>query len=96
MHVKKIMCCCGQGLGSSFLVEMNVKQALKNLNISGVDVSHGAVGEIFPGCADVFVVGNDIVDAVSSYGDVIALRNIVSVDEVQEKLKEYLSEKGDL
>ena len=32
MAIRSIMCCCGQGLGSSMIVSMNVEKALKNLN----------------------------------------------------------------
>ena len=30
MKINKILCCCMSGLGSSFLVEMNVKKVSKN------------------------------------------------------------------
>ena len=33
MAIKKIMCCCGSGLGSSMLVRMNVEKVL-NLDTS--------------------------------------------------------------
>jgi len=36
--IRKIMCCCGSGLGSSLMVQMNIEKALKNLGISGVEV----------------------------------------------------------
>ena len=32
----KIMAVCGSGLGSSFMVEMNIKKVLKKLNIDAV------------------------------------------------------------
>ena len=31
MEIKKIMCCCGQGLGSSLIIRMNVEKTLKKL-----------------------------------------------------------------
>ena len=46
MEIKSIMCCCGQGLGSSMIVSMNVEKVLKKLGISGVSVSHTALSEI--------------------------------------------------
>ena len=30
-EIRKVMCCCGQGLGSSMMVEMNIQKALKKL-----------------------------------------------------------------
>ena len=38
MGIKKIMCCCGSGLGSSLMIRLNVEKALKKLGISGVEV----------------------------------------------------------
>lgn len=96
MSIKKIMCCCGQGLGSSFLVEMNVKKALDNLGVSGIEVSHALLSEVYKGVADVFVVGVDVADEVADKGDVIALNNIISLPEVEGKIKDYLTEKGAL
>jgi PTS system ascorbate-specific IIB component len=29
--IRRIVCCCGQGLGSSMMVEMNIQKALKKL-----------------------------------------------------------------
>ena len=34
MGIKKIMCCCGSGLGSSLMIRLNVEKALKKLGIS--------------------------------------------------------------
>ena len=42
MAIRSIMCCCGQELGSSMMVSMNVEKALKNLGITGVSVDHTA------------------------------------------------------
>lgn len=88
------MCTCGQGLGSSFLVEMNVEKTLKKLGLDHIEVSHGATSEVYQGVADLFVVGADIYDSVERYGDVIPLRNIVSLAETEEKLTAYFKEKG--
>ncbi|MBN2849328.1 MAG: PTS ascorbate transporter subunit IIB, partial [Erysipelotrichaceae bacterium] len=33
MALRKILCVCGSGLGSSFLVEMNVSKVLKKLGL---------------------------------------------------------------
>ena len=84
----KIMCACQSGLGSSFLVEMNVKEACKNLGIEA-DVIHGALYECAPGQADLFVTSQDLIDEVKKFGDVVGVKNLMSVEEIQEKLKEY-------
>lgn len=43
MEIKKILCFCGSGLGTSFLMEMNVKKALENLGITDVEVEHSTI-----------------------------------------------------
>ena len=59
--INKIMCFCGSGLGTSFVMEMNVKKALANLGISGVEVVHSTIDDVMPGAADLFVCSADLV-----------------------------------
>lgn len=92
MAVKKIMCFCGSGLGSSFMMEMNVKKALTKLGVTGVTVSHTTLSEIQPGSADLFVCGKDLESYAKKAGPYIALTNLVSLPEVTEKLKEFFPE----
>ena len=40
----KFLAVCGSGLGSSFMVEMNIKKVLKELGVTGVEVEHTDVG----------------------------------------------------
>lgn len=47
----KIMAICGSGLGSSFMVEMNIKKVLKKLNIDA-EVEHSDLSSATPGAAD--------------------------------------------
>ena len=67
MEIRSIMCCCGQGLGSSMIVSMNVEKALKKLGVSGVKVEHTAIGEVTEGSADLFVIGADLAPQMTSY-----------------------------
>lgn len=43
MEIKSIMCCCGGGVGSSFMVQLNVQSLLKKHGIEGVSVDHVSV-----------------------------------------------------
>ncbi len=52
----KIMAVCGAGLGSSFMMEMNIKKVLKKINITA-EVDHSDLGSVTPDLADVFVMG---------------------------------------
>ena len=89
MEINKILCCCGSGLGSSMLVRMNVEKALKQMGVSGVDVSHSSVSDATEGAADLFVVGKDLEEFVHSLKNVIVLDNIMDMNELNEKLNEY-------
>ena len=90
MEIKKIMCCCGQGLGSSMIVSMNVEKVLKKLGVSGVSVEHTALGEISENSADLFVVGADLAPQMTSYKNKIILNQLMDMNEIETKLKEAL------
>ena len=66
MAIKKIMCCCGSGLGSSMLVRMNET------------------------AADLFVVGGDLAAFVEHLPHKIILDNIMDMNELEGKLKEWV------
>ncbi len=85
--IKKILCFCGSGLGTSFLMEMNAKKALENLGITDVEVDHTTIDDIVPGAADLFICGADLLPNAERAGKAIGLDNIVSMDEMTEKLK---------
>jgi len=86
--IKKILCFCGSGLGTSFVMEMNVKKALTNLGITGVEVCHSTIDDVMPGAADLFVCSADLVKNAEKAGKAIGVKNMVSVQEIQDKLKE--------
>jgi len=88
MEIKKIMCFCGSGLGSSFIIEMNVKKALTNIGVTGVEVDHSTVDDVLPGAADLFVCGVDLLPNAERAGRAIGLNNLVSMEELESKLKE--------
>ena len=102
MGIKKIMCCCGSGLGSSMLVRMNVgsslmirlnvEKALKKLGISGVEVMHSSLSDASANAADLFVVGGDLENFTHSFPKVVLLENIMSMPELEEKLKKAFDE----
>lgn len=91
--IKKILCFCGSGLGTSFVMEMNVKKALNNLGITGVEVTHSTIDDVMPGAADLFVCSADLVKIAEKAGSTIGVKNMVSVPEIQEKLAEIFQNK---
>ena len=85
----KIMAVCAHGLGSSFLMEMNIKKALAKLDIEA-EVSHSDLSVTASGDADLFVMGADIVDSSSiERSKVIVINNLVGADEFERKLAVY-------
>ena len=90
--IKKIMCFCGSGLGTSFIMEMNAKKALKNLGIEGVTVEHSTIDDVVPGAADLFICSADLVANAEKAGKTIGLNNMVAIKEIQEKLQKVFEE----
>ena len=87
--IQKIMCCCGNGVGTSLLMQMTVEEALETLGISGIEVLFGALADIFTGKADLFVVSEELEE---DYRDmpVIGLEDLTDSDLAAEKLKQVL------
>ncbi len=90
MNIKSILCCCMSGLGSSFMVEMNVKKMLEKLNIEGVVVNHAGVYDAAPNVADLFICGSDIREECEKYGPTIALDSLTDYNELEEKFKSLI------
>ena len=88
----KIMAVCGSGLGSSFMMEMNIKKVLKKINITA-DVEHSDLGSVTPDVADVFVMAKDIAFSANLPEDkVIIINNIIDLNEVEQKIKDYIDQ----
>ena len=91
--MKKILCFCGSGLGSSFMLEMNIKEALKKMDNTEYTVEHSTIDDVLEGAADIFVCTHDLVrNAENKGGKVIGINNIMSKDEIFEKLKKVIEE----
>lgn len=91
----KFLVVCGHGLGSSFMVEMNAQQALKELGApDSVEVDHSDLGSAGSDMADIFISGRDLEDNVASLGELIVLDNILDKDELKDKLKAKLEGKN--
>lgn len=72
----KIAAVCGSGLGSSFMVEMNIKTVLKELGLETVEVNHYDLGSTTP----------DLADSAGHLGNVVVLNSIIDMDELKEKV----------
>ncbi|PIJ50396.1 PTS mannitol transporter subunit IIB [Erwinia sp. OLTSP20] len=88
----KIMAVCGAGLGSSFMMEMNIKKVLKNIDVSA-EVDHADLGSVTANLADVFVMGKDIAYSANLPEDkVIIVNSIIDIKELEEKLSHYFNQ----
>jgi ascorbate PTS system EIIB component len=87
----KIMAICGSGLGSSFMVEMNIKKVLKKLNIEA-EVEHSDLSSATPGAADLFVMAKDIAQSASVPDhQLVVINNIIDINELENKLSAYFA-----
>ncbi|BDH46955.1 PTS mannitol transporter subunit IIB [Salmonella enterica subsp. enterica serovar Choleraesuis] len=87
----KIMAVCGSGLGSSFMMEMNIKKVLKKIEVEA-EVEHSDLGSVTPDVADVFVMGKDIAYSANlPEQKVIIINNIIDIKEIEQKLREYFN-----
>ncbi|GAA0332166.1 PTS sugar transporter subunit IIB [Oceanobacillus oncorhynchi subsp. oncorhynchi] len=90
----KFLTVCGSGLGTSFMVEMNINQILQELGVEGIEVAHSDLSSATPGDADVFFLAKDIADGGSHLGEVVVLESIIDMDELREKVEKVVREKG--
>ena len=85
-EIKRIMCCCGGGMGSSFMVRLNVQKYLKQKGITGIEVEHVSLGELSAQQFDLLVVARDIVYQVRNYPRIVELFKIMDMKELTEKM----------
>ena len=90
-EINRILCCCMTGMGSSFLVAMNVKKVMESLGMEDVLVDHAGTYDAGPGAADLFVCSADIYEECSRAGDAIPLEHLTDYEEVETKIKAYLN-----
>jgi len=71
------------------LVRMNVEKVLKKIGVTGVDVTHSSVSDATDSAADLFIVGGDLATFVKNLPRVIILDNIMDMQELETKIKEF-------
>jgi len=88
--MKKILVVCGNGLGSSFIVEMNVKNVLNELGIEA-EVSHTDLTTSKTEKADLYLGAKDIVETLDDgTRNVAKLTNLLDLDELKSTLQKHL------
>ena len=90
--MKKIMAVCGSGLGSSFMVEMNITEVLNELGLSDqYEGCHTSLADVTSNDADIFVTALDLAESASHLPNLIVLNSLLDKDELREKIKEKIN-----
>lgn len=86
----KILAVCGNGLGSSFIMELNVKKALTELG-KAAEVTHTDLTSAKAEKADIYIGAGDIVEQLDeSKGKIVSIVNMMSISEIKLKLEPLL------
>ncbi|MPM55989.1 hypothetical protein SDC9_102787 [bioreactor metagenome] len=89
--MKRIMAVCGSGLGSSFMVEMNITDVLNELGVADqYEASHTSLADVTAGDADIFVTGADLADSASHLPELIVLDSLLDKDELKAKIQDKI------
>lgn len=87
----KIMVVCGNGLGSSFIMELNVKKALNEMGKTA-EVDHTDLTSAKSVQADIFIGAADIMSQLEDGNrTIINLENMMSIPEIKSKLEPHLA-----
>ncbi|MCA0979818.1 MULTISPECIES: PTS sugar transporter subunit IIB [Exiguobacterium] len=85
--MKKILVVCGNGLGSSFIMELNVKKALEQMG-KEADVSHTDIATARTEPADIYLGAQDIIGTLDDGAkEIVALENVMNIEEIKSKLE---------
>ncbi|AXQ79263.1 PTS sugar transporter subunit IIB [Streptococcus chenjunshii] len=94
----KFVAVCQSGLGTSFMVEMNIQNALQELkvNLADFSVDHTDSGSVSEEMADYFFAEKTLVPALMSLSEdkIVALDSIIDADEIKEKVIDVLDKNG--
>lgn len=90
----KFLAACGSGLGSSFMVQMNIEKILKDLGVTGVEVEHSDVSSLSPDLADVFFLAKDVAEGVTLDAPIVVLDSIIDMEELRSKVTTVCLERG--
>ena len=90
----KILAVCGNGLGSSLMIKMNISKVLKELGVEGVDVGNCDLASLTSTQADVVVVAKDLANSCKTDAHLIVLSNVMKKDELKAALEEYFANRN--
>ncbi|EKT60868.1 PTS sugar transporter subunit IIB [Providencia sneebia] len=92
----KITVVCGNGLGTSLMMEMSIKSILKDLQVNA-DVDHVDLGSAKGTVSDIFVGTTDIAEQLIAQqvgGEIVALDNMIDKVAMKERITAALQKLG--
>ncbi|AYE33922.1 PTS sugar transporter subunit IIB [Clostridium septicum] len=94
----KVIAACGNGMGSSQIIKMKIEKIFRKLGVQ-VSIHHSSVGEAKTQASNYDVVfcsealkGN-FANAEKNGTKIIGLKNLLSEQEIEEKIKEHVIQK---
>ncbi|MDB1124171.1 PTS sugar transporter subunit IIB [Vibrio algarum] len=89
--MKKILVVCGNGLGTSLMMEMAVKEVVKKLGFEA-EVDHEDLSSSASSKADIWVAATDIAAQLEESGkkNIVSLKNIFDKESIEQQLKTFL------
>ncbi len=94
----KITVVCGNGLGTSLMMEMSIKSIVKDLGVNA-EVDHVDLGSAKGTQSDIFVGTSDIAEQLVAQqvgGKIVSLKNMVDKVAMKERIAAALTELGAL
>ncbi|WP_067143408.1 PTS sugar transporter subunit IIB [Oceanivirga salmonicida] len=91
----KILFVCGAGLGSSFACQMITEEVLKKNNYEDYQLDHSDISSCISLKPNIIITAENFKTQFKNFNipegiKIIYLKNIVSKDEIEEKLKDIL------
>jgi len=86
----KILVCCGSGLGSSFIMEMSIKEALRAMGIEA-EVDHSDLSSASGIKADIYVGTRDLTPQFRVNGEIVSLNSMIDTEELKTKIIEAVN-----
>ncbi|MHA1860046.1 MAG: PTS sugar transporter subunit IIB [Candidatus Asgardarchaeia archaeon] len=92
--VLRVLCVCGLGIGSSFILADNVRKVLEDLKVPAkVDVTDYSSSAVMN--ADVYVTNEAFLEKLRSQkpeAKIIVVKNYMDLEYIREKFEEILAE----
>lgn len=93
----KFLCICQSGLGSSFMVQMNIQNVLTAAGAAeDITVDHSDVGSTTADMADYFFVEETLGEAISSIPaeQIVLLKSLIDQNEIRTAVIRILDQNG--